>query len=287
MPRVVCAGHVNWDVTLRVDRLPGPDDEAAVRSETGAGGGSAANVATALVGLDVPATLLGSVGDDDHGRAARDELRAAGVDCSHVRVVADATTACKYLVVATDGDAFVLGCDGANETFSARDLPDATLDAVDHLHLTSQSPGTASELAERAAAADVSVSFDPGRRVADRSFAPVLAAADLVFLNDREAACALDDCEYDDGAVVRKRGTDGAEVRTADRTYAHSGFDVDAVDSTGAGDAFAAGFLAVRLDGGDFDRALAVANACGAVASAEVGARTAPTWGKVRRLLDR
>jgi ribokinase len=286
MPRVVCAGHVNWDVTLRVDRLPGPDDEASVESETGAGGGSAANVASALVGLDVPATLLGSVGDDDHGRAARRELREAGIDCSHVRVVADGTTARKYLVVATGGDAFVLGRDGANEAFSARDLPDATLDAVDHLHLTSQSPGTAIELAERAAAADVTVSFDPGRRVADRAFAPVLAAADVVFLNDREAACALDDYEYDDGAVVRKRGTDGAEVRTADRTYAHAGFDVDAVDSTGAGDAFAAGFLAARLDGADVERALAVANACGAVASSEAGARAVPTWDAVRRLLD-
>ncbi|MCO8268933.1 carbohydrate kinase family protein, partial [Haloferax sp. AB510] len=50
MSRVICAGHVNWDVTLRVDALPEPDGEATVESRVGAGGGSAANVASGLVG---------------------------------------------------------------------------------------------------------------------------------------------------------------------------------------------------------------------------------------------
>ncbi len=287
MSRVVCAGHVNWDVTLRVDRLPGADDEAAVRSRTSGGGGSAANVANALVGLDTSATLLGSVGDDDHGRAVRRELRSAGVDCAHVRTVADATTATKYLVVGRDADAFVLGCEGANEAYTAADLPAAALDDADHLHLTNQPPDVALELAERAAAAGVTVSFDPGRRVADRAFGDALAAADLVFLNDREASRALDAHDtLGEGRVVLKRGAGGAELRTAEGTHAHSGFSVDAVDTTGAGDAFAAGFVAARLDGADAGRALAVANACGAIAARGVGARTVPTWERVDALLS-
>ena len=287
MPRVICAGHVNWDVTLRVDRLPGSDDEAAVRSRTGGGGGSAANVAAALVGLGVTATLLGSVGEDHHGRAAREELQSVGVDCSHVRTVADATTAVKYLVVGRDAEAFLLGCDGANEAFAGDDLPAAALASADHLHLTSQPPATALALAERASAAGATVSFDPGRRVADRAFGDALDAADLVFLNEREAVRAMDaHGTLGDGRVVLKRGAEGAEFRTAEHTHAHPGFPVDAVDSTGAGDAFAAGFVAARLDGAEADRALAVANACGAIAVRDAGARTVPTWRGVDALLS-
>ena len=54
----MCAGHVNWDITLRVDRLPGPDDEARVRERSEGGGGSAANVAAALAMLSCEARLF-------------------------------------------------------------------------------------------------------------------------------------------------------------------------------------------------------------------------------------
>jgi len=84
---VLTAGHVNWDVTLRVDRLPQPDGEASIRSQRQSGGGSAANVAAALAGLDVDTGLIGSVGDDDNGLLAHRELEAAGISLAGVRVV--------------------------------------------------------------------------------------------------------------------------------------------------------------------------------------------------------
>ena len=70
--RVVCAGHVNWDVTLRVEALPEPDGEAAIVEQSGSTGGSAANVARVLAGLGVDPIIVGSVGADGHeiGRAS-------------------------------------------------------------------------------------------------------------------------------------------------------------------------------------------------------------------------
>lgn len=137
MARVICAGHVNWDVTLRVDKLPVADGEATITDQQQSGGGSASNVASALSALDIETALLGSVGTDENGHLARRELSEAGVDCSPL-VTADADTAVKYLVVDTDGEVMVLGNDGANESFDATDLSDETLAAADHLHLTSQ-----------------------------------------------------------------------------------------------------------------------------------------------------
>ncbi|MEF8839960.1 MAG: PfkB family carbohydrate kinase [Haloarculaceae archaeon] len=290
MSRVVCAGHVNWDVTLFVDRLPGADEEAVVADRRAGGGGSASNVATGLEGLEIDASLLGSVGVDDAGSRATEELAAAGVDTTHVGAVDSGPTTVKHLLVDEAGEIAVLARAGVNEAYSAGDLPEHALVAADHLHLTSQPPATAARLAERAAGAGLAVSFDPGRRLADREYTDVVDAVDLVFLNDVEAGAAAASGLFDSGptdlAVVETRGAGGAAFRQDDRRLAHPGFDVESVDTTGAGDAFAAGYLAARLDGAGPERSLAVGNACGALASTRVGARAALTWEGVEDLLD-
>lgn len=287
MVRVVSAGHVNWDVTLQVDHLPEPDGEARISAQHASGGGSAANVAAALAGFDVTAGLVGSVGDDEHAHLVRRELERAGVDLDGLRSVPDRDTSTKYLVVDDHGEVMVLGNDGANEAVRPADVDPAYVRAADHLHLTSQRPETAECLADLAAEAGLTVSFDPGRRLGDREYGDALASADLVFLNDREARAALGDLAEprSDRIVVIKHGGEGAVVHTPDGTYRHPGFPVDPVDTTGAGDAFAAGFLAIRLDGGDFERALEFANACGAMTAMAEGARAAPTRGAVEEFL--
>jgi ribokinase len=285
MSRVVCAGHVNWDVTLRVDSLPEPDGESTVDSRTAAGGGSASNVAVGLSDLGLDASLLGSVGDDERGRAACAELVAEGVDCEHVVTSAERETTTKYIVVQPSGEVMVLGCPGANEAFAATDLPDGALRGADHLHLTSQPPETAARLADRASAVGVPVSFDPGRRIDDRGYEEVVTEVDYLFLNDREAALALDAFDLDDRTLVLKHGPDGAEVRLPGGRVAHPGYPIDAVDTTGAGDAFAAGFVAARVAGDGFERSLAVANACGAFVSRVPGAREELSWAEIEAFL--
>lgn len=289
MVRVVCAGHVNWDVTLRVDRLPEADGESRVRDRRAGGGGSAANVAAALAGLSVDAGVVGATGDDDHGRLARRELADAGVDVNHLLAVEDAPTTVKYLLVDGDGRVAVLGNDGANEAVGPGDVDPDYVRGADHLHLTGQRPETAAHLASLASDAGVPVSFDPGRRIADRDYGAVLERADFVFVNDREAGKLYETApgpESVERVVVHKLGARGAEVRTPEAEYTHPGFDVEPVDTTGSGDAFAAGFVATWLDGGDYARALDVANACGALAAREVGARGAPDRAAVEAFLE-
>jgi ribokinase len=86
--------------------------------------------------------------------------------------------------------------------------------------------------------------------------------------------------------VVRKHGADGATLEGPDLRCEHHGFGLESVDTTGAGDAFAAGFLATYLRGTATERALATANACGALAAATVGPRPDLTPERVRELLD-
>jgi len=289
MVSVCCAGHVNWDVTLRVDRLPAADGEARIHDQHSSGGGSAANVAVALSGLDVPAGIVGAVGDDQNGLLARRELEGAGVDVDHLAAVESAGTTVKYLLVAEGGEVAVLGNDGANEAVAPDDVDPAYVRRADHLHLTSQKPATAARLAAVAGEAGVPVSFDPGRRLPDRDFPETLRRADVVFVNDQEAETLLaeeHDALADDRVVVVKHGEEGAAVHAPEGRFAHPGFEVDPVDTTGAGDAFAAGFIATRLADGGFERALEFANACGALAAREEGARTAPSRETVEGFLD-
>ncbi|AUV82974.1 sugar kinase [Salinigranum rubrum] len=301
MPRVICAGHVNWDVTLHVDDLPAPDGEAQVREVQAAGGGSAANVACGLAGLRLDAALLGSVGGDSHGTEARHELAAAGVDTTGVQVVPDRPTAVKYIAVDDHGEVMIFGTPGANEAFDTDALSVDSIDGADHLHLTGQSPTTARRLAALAGDLGLSVSLDPGRLVGERDFGAVLDRVDVLFLNGREAALALADgresarddagaglgIESETRAVVIKRGPNGAEVRTDSRRYTHPGFAADVVDTTGAGDAFAAGYLAATLDEASVEDALTVGNACGALAAETRGARAELSWGAVETMRAR
>lgn len=292
MVRVITAGHVNWDVTLRVNALPEPDGEASIESQHRSGGGSAANVAVAAAGLGVDAGLIGSIGLDDNGLLVRRELAGADVDITHLLEIEDADTTVKYLIVSHDGEVMVLGNDGANEQITPDDVDTEYVTSADHLHLTSQRPETAAYLARVASEADLTVSFDPGRRLAERDFSEALAFSDVVFFNDREAEAILDsDLEHPSSElhgriVVTKHGAEGAAVHTPAASVTHPGFGIEPVDTTGAGDAFAAGFLITLLEHDDYERALEFANACGALASLEEGARTAPSIEDVEAFLD-
>lgn len=298
---VLCAGHINWDVTMFVDALPEPDGEVTINQLNSAGGGSAANVAVGLVGLDVAADLYGSVGGDDTGALALRELDRAGVDCGHVVIDSAATTSVKYLVVDSSGEVMVFANDGANESFAGAEVPTDLFSGVDQLHLTGQSPSTASLLATLATDMSIPVSFDPGRRVTERAYTDAVANSDLVFLNQREAdglaqSDMLSPTDPDDQIVVIKHGADGATVHTPTGETSHAGFHVEPVDLTGAGDAFAAGFLATldgsdRLSTSDFDpdtyrEALIVGNACGAIAATTATARTTLSWDAVAAVRD-
>ena len=301
-PKVIAAGHINWDVTIHVDRLPEPDGETRIERLEQSGGGSAANVAVGLVDLGGQSVVYGSVGGDESGALALRELASAGVDPGQVLVDADEPTSVKYVIVDGGGELLMLANDGANESFTAAGLDRDTLAAADHLHLTGQRPATAAALATAAGEAGATRSFDPGRRVGDREFDAALHAADALFLNAREAdaladATDVDPWEPDDRVVAIKLGDEGATVRTPHGDVSHPGFDVDPVDTAGAGDAFAAGFLGAALrepevvDGGfshdprDYQVPLLVGNACGAIAAETVTARAELSWDRVREAM--
>jgi ribokinase len=265
------------------------DTEARVRWT---GGGAAANVAAWLADQGKDVALVARAGDDGAGRGAVQELREAGVDV-HVAVDRERATGTCVVVIGADGERTMLPDRGANLALAVEDLPGDVFAEGHHLHLSGYvllhaGPRAAGLRAlELARAAGMTISIDPAsaaplRDVGVERVLEWMGDVDVLLPNLDEARVltGLDGAEEAAGAltahareVVVTSGpdgalwTDGAEVVRVTAPVA------EVVDTTGAGDAFAAGWLAARASGASPHDALTAACALGARAVSRTGAR--------------
>ena len=261
---LVVLGDLMIDVIARAEGplARGSDTPASVSLE---GGGSGANVAAWAAALGTPVGFACRVGDDLPGRRAVDALLAAGVKV-HAGVDRERPTGTCVVLVEPGGERTMLPDPGAND--APADVPDAWLRPGGHLHVVGYAllrdgarPGALAAI-ERAQAAEMTVSVDPSSWALIRPGA--IPDVDLLLPNEREAEVLGER----DGMVV-KLGAAGA--RWGDVHVPAE--PVDVVDTTGAGDAFAAGLLGARLEGADRTAALKAGCAAAARVVAQVGAR--------------
>ena len=280
---IVCVGDVMVDVLAH---LPGP---LAVGSDTPAqvrltAGGSAANTACWLAALGVPVVFAGRVGADPAGRDAVATLHAAGV---RTRVAVDPRlpTGVCIVLVGPDGERTMVPSAGANAALAPADLA-GLLGPGDHLHLSGYSllnegsrPAALAVL-DQARTAGAGISVDAASEAPIRTVGPAallgwLPAGTLLIANTAELAALGDpaDLVARSLTVVVKDGPDGARVadRTGVRRIATT--PVPVLDSTGAGDAFAAGLLAARRSGAGLDEAVRQGNRVAARALGTPGGR--------------
>lgn len=235
----------------------GTDNPAEVRLTRG---GSAANVAVA-VAAQHPARFIGRVGDDTIGRALVEELQSAGVEPFVQRA---GRTGAIVVLVDAEGERTMITDRGAAAQLDAVDP--AWLDGADWLHLPLYgfaAPASRAAILDAAAAvlaAGAPVSLDLSSVATMREIGPVVLQEivdrvnpSVVFANAEEAVVA-DELDLDTGSAVFvvKRGGEPVRVRTADAVHdVPVGRVDDVLDSTGAGDAFAAAYIVSALGGAD------------------------------------
>jgi ribokinase len=286
--RIVVLGDVMVDV---VARLSGPlargsDAPATIRF---GGGGSAANTAAWLAAVGAEPVLVGCVGDDNRGRDARDELRAAGVD-ARLSVAPELPTGTCLVLVGPDGERTMVPDAGANDALSTADLPDDLLAEGGQLHVAGYAllrPGSrpaARAAIERASKVGMTVSVDPSSSaLLSAEFLDHAEGAGLLLPNASEAHALTGDSDPERaaralaerfGEVVVTLGAAGALWTNGNEVLRAAAVPVEAAeDSTGAGDAFAAGLLSARLAGKSTPEALAAGCRLAARAVAQAGAR--------------
>jgi ribokinase len=251
--KLVVLGDLMVDVVARIaDPLAhGSDTPAQISVQ---GGGSAANTAAWAASIGTDVALVCRVGDDDRGHAT-----VPGVDL-HAAVDPSKPTGTCIVLVEPGGERTMLPDPGANDG----PLPEIPLG--DHLHVVGyallRDGPRASALAaiERARAAGMTVSVDPSSWALLRPGA--IPPVDLLLANEQEA-------EHLPGEMVVKLGAAGA--RWGDIHVPAE--PVEVVDTTGAGDAFAAGFLTAHLGGASRREALQAGCRLAARAVAQVGGR--------------
>lgn len=274
MPRrCVIVGDVMMDVTARID------SPIAFASDTPARislqpGGAAANTAAWMAVLGHPVSLVGAIGDDGFGQTLQAELLALGVD-ARLNVVPGRSTGTCVVVVDGQHERTMFPDSGANGGLLASLARDLDLGEPDHVHLSGyallnpESRAAALEILGWARSNGVSVSLDPASAAPIRRdptlFTRLLPGLDVVLANADEAAALTGGAEPREAAerlatwssvAVVKRGGQGVIASAAGHTFSVPALPAVVVDTTGAGDAFAAGFLTAWLAGGGIREAL-------------------------------
>jgi len=318
-PRVLCLGEILFDFLSDQPGVP----YGKVTSWTPYPGGAPANVATALTKLGTPSAFIGCVGQDQNGDALVQVLQEVGVNVEGIQRHPQAPTRGVYVVRSTEGDRIFSGFGTYNTTKFAdthlnRDhLPTSLFESADFLvtgTLEMAYPDSREAVLQALALADqhfnkvlLDVNWRPvfwtNPAEAPSIIRELTKRADFLKLSDEEAEWLFD--TTDPGVIAHRLETVEAVLVTAgERGCAycvneHEGklpaFQIPVVDTTGAGDSFAAGFLHQLCQRGvqcltdpeQVDSIIRYASAVGALTTTKAGAIAAqPTPAEVEAFLE-
>lgn len=284
-------GDVNIDLVVPgVESLPDPGSEVDVLvMETFVGGG-AALFTLGLAKLGLTPVFQGSIGRDMYGEYIRNLFRELGVDDS---LLLDSDTKKTGISISftTEKDRCFLTYRGTNEGLSLKYMDLNQLPGAKHVHVTGYEGATNHAeyldiLTKIHAMGDVTVSFDVGWDMTGvwyEGIFDLLPMIDVLFMNETECQhyTRCEDIETGArklaekaGMAVIKLGKTGAMAIKDGEKYFAPAYKVQAVDTTGAGDSFNAGFIYGFLQGLPMEECLKCGNGCGALSVTKLGGNT-------------
>lgn len=296
--RILVAGSINTDLVVGVKKAPEAGETVTGQSFNIFGGGKGANQALSAARSGAATAMLGAVGADDFGAARLADLRADRIDVESVAVFDAVPSGVALITVETSGQNRIAYVPGAtmsatvDQAVSAFDRvqPDVILSTLELPHQA------LAALFSRARAARVPVVLNATPEPAEgRTLVPL---ADVLVVNETEASELLADGSDDwsdvakalqklgPNAVVITLGESGAIGLFGEQAVAIEAPKVEAIDSTGAGDAFCGAFAARLAEGADPKSALHAAVAAGSLSVTVEGAqRSMPMREQIEALL--
>lgn len=291
LPTVLVIGELNVDIVLSgLASAPVFGGEILASEMRMVLGSASAIFANGIARLGHPTGFVSKTGSDDFGEFCRHALQRTGVSTEGILLSSQPTGA--TIVLSTRKDRALVTHLGAIADLNYQDLPPNVFQGYRHLHLTSyflqaRLRPDFPRLMHEAKAAGLSLSFDPNSDPA-QEWSPeiweVMRIPDVVFVNESEAQALTGTSATQDAltmlaerttCAVVKQGSEGATA-VRGREQVHIGaFRIHPVDTTGAGDSFAAGFVHGLLTGRSLRDCLLLANATGALSTTGVGGTAA------------
>jgi ribokinase len=287
--KIIVVGSLNYDISLSVPHFPSPGETITGEEMQTAAGGKGANQAVAASRLGAYVAMVGKVGRDNQGQFLLDQLIQSGVESKYVKVVDGCPTGTALIQVDQAGENCIVIIPGANALLSKEDVESAKelFQSADLLLLQLESP---IETVERSAAIakssglSVVMNPSPARILSPR----LLSHIDFLILNQKEM-------EYMTGVdiqinknlqdvarsllaenmkgIILTLGQKGAILVEPDNVRHFPSFMVESIDSTAAGDAFAAGFSVAYAEKKTLSEAIIWGNAAGALATTKRNAQ--------------
>ncbi len=281
-------GALNVDKVYLVSEIPKAEEESFVIDFKIYAGGSSANTISALARLGLKTGFIGKVGKDSEGEFLIRDFESFGVDTSNV-IVSEGRTGVAMVFVDREGRRAILLDPALNDTIKFDEIDLNYVKDFRLLHLSSfvckvswESFESQKRIAEEF---EGIVSFDPGSVYAKfglDKIKPLIKQTNVFMPNEIEVEL-LTGLDYREGAefflkwcdvVVVKRGEKGCYVASDEGCYEVPAYKVKVVDTTGAGDAFNAGFLYGLLKGKNLEDCARIGNYLASLCIQHVGART-------------
>lgn len=286
-------GALNVDRLCHVNQFAPTDGETFIYEETKSCGGSASNtiIGTAKLGLD--AGYIGKIGNDSNGQMMKEYLESNNVDTGHL-IMAEGETGEVIGFVDDEGNRKLYVTPKINDKISNEDINREYLLNTKLLHLTSfvglnpddPSVNTQLELLDEISGR-ITVVFDPGMLYVNRGqefMETLIAYTDILLINETELLIATQENDFEKAVkkvapkvdiLVVKRSTKGSFIKKGQDEYKIGIFNVDTVDTTGAGDAYNAGFLYGYIKGYTLEESGIIGSYIAAQSTTQTGATEA------------
>jgi ribokinase len=299
MQKIFVVGSINRDLVVYVDGLPRPGETIFGDRFQQFSGGKGANQAVAASRLGGNVYLVGNVGADPFGKEMRDFLAGENIDISEIAILDTAPTGIALITVDSASENSIVVVSGANMVWPTRDLARLKIERRDVVVCQFEIPLEISEsVFARAKEIGATTILNPApvKPVPER----ILRTVDYLVVNeveletlagttvnpdDRASVHAAMAKLHERGrfAIVATLGPRGALVSSPTGRYEAKGYNVDAVDTTGAGDCFIGGFAASLAKSDSVPDAIDFANKAAAISVTRRGAASSfPTFPEVR-----
>ncbi len=286
---VIGFGAINLDKIYRVDKIPKEDEEGFVKDVELHPGGSAANTIVGLARLNMRTGYLGKVGNDKEGRILLEDFRREGVETRGI-IVSEGRSGNAMIFVDEKGHRAILVDPGVNDTISYDEIDTDYVTRFRMIHLTSFvcRNGDLSLKSQKKLVneVDIAVSFDPGMIYAEMGIKELkdIISKTTIFMPNEKEIHTLTGENYRDASmyiielgaeiVVVKLGERGCYITDGKKEIEVPALSVKPMDTTGAGDAFNAGFIYGYLKGKSLEECGRLGNLVAALSIQKVGART-------------
>ena len=282
---VIVLGAAAIDHIAKVDRLPGIDEIVFAEEYTRYAGGSGANIAAGLAKLGCSVAFLGKTGDDEDGGWLLEKMSDSGIDTQAMKTVTGGKSASCFIALDDQGNRviYALGGTALIETVDELDLPRITGSRV--ICIGDAYVPVAAAAAEAALNNETAVFFIPGGLMVAKGLkdlSPILKNTSVLVVSRNEANMLIGDCSSSEAGrslrgfgpeiVVVTLGEDGAILVSESDIEMIPAIDTSVIDTTGAGDAFAAGLINAHLDNRDWRDAVEMGCAMAAIKISHLGA---------------